>query len=413
LVAYGYAGLFSRYAADDYCTAGQLASRGLLGMQVSFYQGWSGRVTFTLAAGLVESVGISLVPALSALVVAVWTGVLTWSIAPAAAALRWPRPLPTSLLLALMLVTVTLGTTADLGQSLFWQTGMLTYLLPLVALAGYAGVIQRQVARTDSGPTGPGAIAASVLLAFDAGGSSETYVAMQTGTLGLAVALCLVFGRGRRRLLVCLLAGLVASAAALVVVAVAPGDTVRESGHPTPDLRFALTSGAVEVRDFVRGFWRFSPVPALLAAVLPGVIGLVAPGAGSMVGVRRHDSRRAARALAVVVCGTLVALALCFVPSYYALSSPAPGRARVIPQFVLVAATATAGTSSAGTCATVCARRTERRRWSLVPPSPRRSWESSLYSWSRPRSPRSPMPGSTPPNGTASTPRSGRRGRGG
>jgi len=36
--------------------------------------------------------------------------------------------------------------------------------------------------------------------------ASRGQLGMQTGTLGLAVALCLVFGRGRRRLLACLLA---------------------------------------------------------------------------------------------------------------------------------------------------------------------------------------------------------------
>jgi hypothetical protein len=138
-------------------------------------------------------------------------------------------------------------------------------------------------------------------------------------------------------------AALAASAAAFVIIAVAPGDSVRQSGHPRPDLGFAFTSATLDVRDFVRGFVRFSPIPALLAGALPCLVGLAAPATEPVRRRRGQALRCGARAL-VLLAGTAgLALLLCFMPSYYALSSPPPGRARVIAQFILVTATAIGG----------------------------------------------------------------------
>src|ERR1051326_9015731 len=61
LLAHAYLGFFTRYMADDYCTAAS-ARDGLLAMQKHFYLGWSGRFAFTFTIGLVESLGVWVVP---------------------------------------------------------------------------------------------------------------------------------------------------------------------------------------------------------------------------------------------------------------------------------------------------------------------------------------------------------------
>src|ERR671917_175383 len=79
LLAHAYVGLFTRYMADDYCTAAALRQAGLLAMQKALYVGWSGRFSFTLAAGLVETLGAGVVPYLPALVLAAWVAALVWA----------------------------------------------------------------------------------------------------------------------------------------------------------------------------------------------------------------------------------------------------------------------------------------------------------------------------------------------
>jgi hypothetical protein len=62
LAAHAYIGFFSRYVADDYCTAATVRTAGLLLTQKHFYVSWSGRFSFTLKVSLVELLGTRVVP---------------------------------------------------------------------------------------------------------------------------------------------------------------------------------------------------------------------------------------------------------------------------------------------------------------------------------------------------------------
>ncbi len=69
VATFAYAGTFSRYMADDYCTASSLQSVGLLKSQIDSYTQWSGRFAFTLSVSLAEAVGPSLARLLPAFAV--------------------------------------------------------------------------------------------------------------------------------------------------------------------------------------------------------------------------------------------------------------------------------------------------------------------------------------------------------
>lgn len=47
LLLYSVIGLYTRYIADDYQTAGALRTWGFWGAQAYWYRAWSGRFTFT------------------------------------------------------------------------------------------------------------------------------------------------------------------------------------------------------------------------------------------------------------------------------------------------------------------------------------------------------------------------------
>jgi Family of unknown function (DUF6056) len=334
LAGYAYLGTFSRYAADDYCTAGQVVANGLLGMEAEQYLGWSGRFSFLFAVGALESVGDWVVPLLPAVALLALVAVTTWTVAQLRLSVRRSH----QLLLAALLVTATLGSTPDLGQSLFWQTGMLTYLAPLIPAVAYLGLLRRSLDRP--APPQSWMLVLAGLLCFVAGGSSETYVGLQTGGLALGIGLCALLAgpQSRRRLGPLLGAGLLGSAVAAGLIIAAPGNAIRGRGHPTPMLLFALTSAVDDARQFVHIFFRFSFLQAALLVAIPALLAL----SPTMIHVRRSMATRSA-ILLLLVAVMFALLTFAFAPSYYAVSGPVPARARVVPQFVLVCAVACAG----------------------------------------------------------------------
>src|ERR1700730_7485789 len=80
LMALAFGGLSSRYAADDYCTAGQVQLAGFVDAQSRLYVGWSGRFAATLGVTLVELIGPRAVPFLPTVALLAWVAAATWAI---------------------------------------------------------------------------------------------------------------------------------------------------------------------------------------------------------------------------------------------------------------------------------------------------------------------------------------------
>ena len=138
LAVYASIGAFSRYTADDFCWAGTLRAEGFFNAQVFYYTVYSPRYAFTFLVNLVELAGPAIVPALPAAAILVWLALLTWTFAQfGVGKLR-------AFVLAEVAAFATLQTAPDLAQSLYWQTGMLTYLLPLVLATFLVGWIRRR-----------------------------------------------------------------------------------------------------------------------------------------------------------------------------------------------------------------------------------------------------------------------------
>src|ERR1700687_4542634 len=150
LIVYAYRGWFSRYTGDDYCTAGRERAAGFVGAQIYWYEFWSGRMTYYFVVGLVEYAGPRVVQVLPAIALSVWLIVGTGTLLPLARHDRWPVPLLSAAVGSAAVILVCLSGAPRLDQSLYWQTGMLTYLLPLVLLTVYAGWLARRVRSSGS-----------------------------------------------------------------------------------------------------------------------------------------------------------------------------------------------------------------------------------------------------------------------
>lgn len=342
LLAFAFLGSFVRYMGDDWCTAAVINKNGLLLSQWKWYLGWTGRYSFSLASGIAHLPGPQAAPFIPALMLGLWLVAASWAAYQVALQARWPRPMFASLLAAEFVVFVTLNTAHNIVQSFYWQTGVLTYVAPLILLTFYFGLVVYGTRRRREGWAAWALSALSLVVTFVAGGFSEAYVVMQTGGLLLAAAACLKgpwvsFGRAARPLI---LWGLVGSTLALLVVALAPGNDVRQAYFPPPSLFTAAKLSFYYATGHVPYTVYLAPCTTLLTLAAPALSGLYL----HMAEPARREAldRRATRRLLILlpVVGYFLIL-LCYAPAAYGTSTYLPGRARIIPQFVFVCVTST------------------------------------------------------------------------
>jgi hypothetical protein len=304
LAVFASIGAFSRYTADDFCWGGILRTEGFFGSQVHWYTQYSPRYAFTFLVNLTELAGPAIVPALPATAIVVWLAILTWTWRQFGLA-TWR-----SLLLGEVATLATLQTAPDLSQSLYWQTGLLTYLLPLILATFLVGWLRRDTHRW-------WAYAVTALVTFVAGGLSETYLIPQN----VAIALALLVAVDRKQRRVHLVLALLGGIAALVAIVASPSITSRVGGTPA-DLWLAssaaVATAAVQIIRLVRYFPHF----ILLAVAAPALLGPV-------LRVNRSS-------LVIVTIGVLVTLPFCYFPSFYAQNGNPPSRSLIVPGAILI-----------------------------------------------------------------------------
>jgi Family of unknown function (DUF6056) len=309
LAVYAAIGGFSRYTADDFCWAGTLRVEGFMNAQVFYYTVYSPRYAFTFLVSLVELAGPAIVPALPAAAILAWLAVMTWTLS------QFGLTTFRSLLLAEVAAFATLQTAPDLSQSLYWQTGMLTYVLPLVLATFLVGWIRR-------GGLAWWAVGLSGLVAFVAGGLSETYLIPQNVALTLALLATLTLARLNRRLATHLAAALAGGVLGLVVIVVAPATAGRVGGTPADlwlAMSAAIATAAFQVLRLVR---YFVPTIALCLAV-PALLGSCAP-------------RIERRWFVIVTAAVAITLPFCYFPSFYAQNGNPPARSLIVPGAILI-----------------------------------------------------------------------------
>jgi hypothetical protein len=355
LTAYGLLGWFSRYASDDYCTAGITATQGFLNAQAYWYVVWSGRYTFTAVVSALEVLGSWVVPVLPAVTLVVWLGVTMWAFLPVACLAGWREKRLASFVLAEVLVFGTLVAAPNIGQSFYMQAGMATYTLPLILIALYAGWVVRKVLAVDrSAPSIP-MIVSSGLAMLVIGGLNETTASLYTACLGLAGLLGLLGLRGaRRRILVSLMvAGVVGLLAATVLMAIAPGTKMRlaQEGDPGFSLARVPLAWGVSVSLAVavaRRFEALSRPEFVFAFVLPLALGWY--GAPNRAFASASQTAQAVLRAGVVAVSIgavgLGLMALSLFPSYVVQGFDPPARIQQITDFVLVLALAGAGVTA-------------------------------------------------------------------
>jgi len=305
LAVFAWIGTYSRYTADDFCWAGILQTQGFFGSQVHWYTQYSPRYAFSFLVDVTELIGPTIVGVLPAAAIALSLVTVTWTVRQFGVyGMR-------GLLLAEVAVLATLQTAPDLPQSLYWQTGLLTYLLPLILAAFAVGWIRRGIQQ-------PWAYAISFLVTFVAGGLAETYLIPQNVALTLSLLLAFRYRHRRTHLAAALCGGVVA----LIVIVASPSIGPRVQGTPA-DLWLA-TSAAIATASFqVLRLARFFPFTVLLCLGVPALL------ANGLPRITREW-------FVNVSLVALITFPACDFPSFYAQNGNPPARSLIVPGAIAV-----------------------------------------------------------------------------
>ena len=330
LAVYAWRGRHARYVTDDFCTAATLHSRGFFSAMTFHRVHWSGRYSYYAIKAIPESIGRATAPVMPALMIALFC----------AAGVRTFRRITGSTLLALLgggtLTYAAIDATPEvmtIGGPLMWETGSVTYMLPLVLYTAWAGLFFG---------TGRRRWIAGALLMLVAGGLSETSLAAQCAMTGALTLLALL--RRWPDVLRIAAAGFAASIVSLVLVATAPGNDVRISElPPRQPIVSAAVKSIVDTYDFI-GSVAFTEGKSLLLVLLCGAV------LGTVV---RVSPAAAFTIAAAALCG----YAATFMPAEWMLSMGPPPRALHVTNFFFMAALlplcAAAGTAMATTSSAV------------------------------------------------------------
>ena len=318
MAAYAFRGVYTRYVTDDYCTAAAWQNKGFVKAMQYHRSQWSGRFSYYAIKAGVESIGPGTARVVPALMMVLLAVAAAWTIGNG---LSLPRAL--SITAACAIAFADVHATPD-AFSIFgpfvWETGALTYMLPVVLFTIWAGLL-----------FGPASLIhaciASVLVMFIAGGLSETSLSAQGMLTGGAFALALLHHNRRQSWIAG--TGLLATIASLAVVLSAPGNALRASTlPPRPSLLDIARMTTGLAYDFI-GSHIFVDGAALLVVVVVGIL------CGRIVPVRPAVS------LQVSVLAILCYIAT-FLPSAWVLSTSPPPRALQVSTFFLIATVFTA-----------------------------------------------------------------------
>ncbi len=349
LIGYAYTGTFMRYSGDDFCYAAELSQRGFWRAQWESYMSvtnYSGnRYALTLLSGLSGLLGPRSAGALPALAIALWLGAVVFALR-SHPRLEDRRGLGLGLALtSALLVFYTLYLTPELDQVLYWRSGMLPYLAPLITNTFLVGMVVRQMRPVRRSPLGLIGIAAVALLA---GGFSETGVAFQVGYLGLGLIAYLVSrlrrtGQGMSGILP-LVVALSSSLIAMALLIASPINSIRQAQLQLPEPPSLPALVAMSFQNaylFVHATVNHAFIPHLV--IVLAVAGLVALWLSSASPQDAHPVRRLVLVAVLIPSTAFLLIVCCVAPSAYAQSGYPVARAMVVARYVTVIAAAVTG----------------------------------------------------------------------
>jgi hypothetical protein len=334
LAGLAYLGGYTRFMADDYCSAYTANRFGLLRSIWYWYINWSGRYTAFAFDWLVliktfGPYGAHLVPPVA---IAIWLVAMIAAVHTTLKAIsRHTATWSAAIAISASFVLAVIVLSPDIAQSYFWLNGMRSYSLPLVTLSIYAFLFQWILPRLKSGKALGWVCILAFVLAFANGGFSETYAVFQ---LMLFVFLTVLewFAHDRKinaefKLLSFATLGALLS---VIVIVLAPGNAIRRAASPPAPTFIRLAQ--ISIGSYLSFIQDILLSPQQTTALIGAL--LVSAWAGT-----EYKSQITLRwwTIPTQIVGGLMLSFVCIPPSVYGYADTPPPRTLSIAVFALAA----------------------------------------------------------------------------
>jgi hypothetical protein len=348
LISFGWLGSFTRLVNDDFDSASYPPVAAFTRLVYDYFN-YFGRYAEILTKDLLLPLGTPIVRVLPATVLALWLLGLLWLFRELLArepggelsqdGAGTPSVWRNALLVSSVVLWATIEGAMSPGQSLYWASGMLAYVAPMVLQTYLVAAILRRDrratrARAETHFAGTTQVSwwplASIgLAAFVTAGFSETNMALQAAMVGIAIFATRTASPVLRHAL--WTAGL-ATAVGCAIQVLAPGIVVRQAGlavtcGPASVLtRAALVGPASAIRLL---FCKPASVAALLAA---GVLARRQQPLGN------PGAREVRNQLLLILSSTWAMTLAAALPASYTMCLPPNSRSHVVVHFCTVLA---------------------------------------------------------------------------
>ena len=228
LTAILFLSIYTRFHADDFCMAGTVNSMPFFKYFGYWYIGWTGRYSFIFFTGLSGLLGVKFASVLPTIMVSIWLLLNAWAILPIVRQKKCQAPVLSAFASSGIFLFILLLSLPNIFQSVFWNNGAINYSFPLITFTINIGIIIRLWYKNIKGR---GWVLLNIFLTLMTGGFSEIFILMQI-TFFVLVMLYLYFFvecNNYKHIWYFLVINLISAFIALLIVAIAPGNQVRQS----------------------------------------------------------------------------------------------------------------------------------------------------------------------------------------
>jgi hypothetical protein len=338
LALYAYLGIFSRYGSDDYCLSAFFLQGNLINAMIQRYFISTSRYTNIIFIGLADKLfGWHNVAILPALMLTLFVLGLYLFVKEIAEMIGLGRSRWMIFFLSVSTVYFSITQAPNLYETLYWRAGMTSHFAPLVFIPFFGTFLLRQIMKVQERSPSLLVQAACFIFPFIIGGLSEPPTAMMITLLGLSVCAAWWWSdiRYRRSILILLGWSLLGALTALIVMAVAPANSLRMQ-TPPPGLVELISRIVYYPSYFILDTLRAFPVPTLISIVVPVLLFYV-KYAYSSQNISKETRNRIGILMFLVLMLTYLLIAAAFAPSAYGQSYPVP-RARFIGRVLMTGA---------------------------------------------------------------------------
>jgi hypothetical protein len=339
ILLHAYMGSFSRYIADDYCTAGTLKAFGFFESQNVRHLTWDGRYSFTFFIMLFSMFGQKFASFLPSISIGLWLASSFYFFKQIAKKII-SRPDNLSVLLVTSMFSfLVLYTIPQIGEDVYWMTGISTYLFPIILEFFMLGFLIKVFPTIDKRRLSTRILysVTFLFLSFLNSGFSEVSTALHVAIIGIILVIGII-SAGQKKMhfgkLVYLILLFLGAVLGFVYMATAPGNNIRMNPlaqHPgffELTLNSVLLGGKYLVNWFLDHSNLIWPVSIILA-----IFGFYFP---SFSTIRTEFSFKTVRKIFLIylLCSFLLVIAS-FVPTYWTGFTIPPDRVLILPITIL------------------------------------------------------------------------------